>query len=551
MAEIHPPAAAPVDKAASHKDVPGEPPLLEMRGIVKAFPGCLANDHIDLTIRKSEIHALLGENGAGKSTLVKIMCGVLWPDGGSILWHGEPVRLTGPSAARRLGIAMVFQHFALFEALTVIENVALGLGPEWTMRRLRAELKSVAEAYGLPLEPDRPVQSLSVGERQRIEIVRCLLQKPSLLILDEPTSVLTPQEADRLFETLRRLAAEGCAILYISHKLAEVRALCDRATILRDGRKVGACDPRRETAGTLAEMMIGDKVQPASRACGTEMRAADGVTRLSIELSRVPSLEDHGTTLWDSVLTVRGGEIVGIAGVAGNGQSELMAILSGERTLGSSEGRILLGGVDVGALPPSERRLAGAAFVPEDRNGHGAVRELTLGDNGALTSLRRLGLAAKGMLLRGPIRAFAARVIDAFDVRTMGPDATASGLSGGNLQKFMVGREIAQNPTVLVISQPTWGVDAGAAATIHRALLDLASRGAAVLVISQDLDEIFAICDRVAVISEGRLSTPRPVESVDAESIGLLMGGLHESGGASTPRPDVAADPRPGVRHAP
>ncbi|MEM7652219.1 MAG: ABC transporter ATP-binding protein [Pseudomonadota bacterium] len=496
-----------------------------MRGITKAFPGCLANDRIDLTVRSGEIHALLGENGAGKSTLVKIMSGVLWPDSGEVLWQGEPLRLSGPAEARRRGIAMVFQHFSLFEALTVIENVSLAMGPEWKMSRLREELEAVSAAYGLPLSPDRAVQSLSVGERQRIEIVRCLLLKPSLLILDEPTSVLTPQEAEKLFETLRQLAAEGCAILYISHKLAEVRALCDRATVLRDGKVVAACDPRIETPGSLAEMMIGDKVSPAQRT-RTEM---NGDVRLSVSLDYVSSLEELGVDLSSVRFDVRGGEILGIAGVAGNGQAELMAALSGERPITSSDGTIAINTQSVGRYGPPERRKFGAAFVPEERNGHGAVRELTLSDNGALTALERLKLVVRGLMRQRPIADFARTVISSYDVRTTGSDATAGGLSGGNLQKFMVGREISQTPSVLVISQPTWGVDAGAAATIHRALIKLAAEGAAVVVISQDLDEIFAICDRVAVISEGRLSKVYDVGEMDAEGVGMLMGGLHDS----------------------
>jgi len=496
-----------------------------MRGITKAYPGCLANDRIDLTVSSGEIHALLGENGAGKSTLVKIMSGVLWPDSGEVLWRGEPLRLSGPAEARRRGIAMVFQHFSLFEALTVIENVSLAMGPEWKMSRLREELEAVSAAYGLPLSPDRPVQSLSVGERQRIEIVRCLLLKPSLLILDEPTSVLTPQEAEKLFETLRQLSAEGCAILYISHKLAEVRALCDRATVLRDGKVVAACDPRTETPGSLAEMMIGDKVSPAQRT-RTDM---NGDVRLSVSLDHVSSLEELGVDLSSVRFDVRGGEILGIAGVAGNGQAELMAALSGERPITSSDGTIDINTQSVGRYGPPERRKFGAAFVPEERNGHGAVRELTLSDNGALTALERLKLVVRGLMRQRPIADFARTVISSYDVRTTGSDATAGGLSGGNLQKFMVGREISQTPTVLVISQPTWGVDAGAAATIHRALIKLAAEGAAVVVISQDLDEIFAICDRVAVISEGRLSKVYDVGEMDAEGVGMLMGGLHDN----------------------
>jgi len=498
-------------------------PLLQLKGIVKQFPGCLANDRVDLAIRPGEIHALLGENGAGKSTLVKIIYGVLRPDAGEILWRGQPVHIASPGHARKLGIGMVFQHFSLFEALTVAENIALGINDPAARKDLRQRIVEVSRSYGLPLDPDRSVHDLSVGERQRIEIVRCLLQNPQLLIMDEPTSVLTPQEVEGLFGTLRRLSAEGRAILYISHKLEEIRALCERATIMRLGRVVAECDPRQETARRLAELMIGNELKAPTHAKG----GSDGRRqRLVVQDLTLASDQQFGTDLKNISFSVAGGEILGIGGVAGNGQNELMAALSGETLAGRADA-VTIDGRPVGLLGPGPRRGAGAAFVPEERNGHGAVRDMTLTENAILSAFRRMRLVRGGLIHDRQATSFATGVIRDFDVRTSGPRAEARSLSGGNLQKFIVGREILQTPGVLVIAQPTWGVDAGAAAAIHQALLNLADSGTAVLVISQDLDEIFAICDRIAVIFHGTLSAARPIRDVTVDEIGLLMGGAH------------------------
>lgn len=497
-------------------------PRLDLRGITKRFPGVVANDAVSLSVRAGEIHGLIGENGAGKSTLVKIIDGVLQPDEGEIRWEGRPVAIPDPRAARALGIGMVFQHFSLFEALTVAENVALGLDGAPSPRRLAPEIRRVADDYGLPLDPAREVHTLSVGERQRIEIVRALLQKPRLLIMDEPTSVLTPQEVERLFATLRRLAAEGCSILYISHKLHEITALCEAATILRGGRVVATCDPRRETARSMAQMMIGTELRPPPRRSG----AAMGAPRLVVEGLDLPSDDPHGVALRGISLEVRAGEIVGVAGVAGNGQAELEEALAGER-LAARPDVIRVDGRPVGRLGPDERREAGLCLVPEERNGHGAVPGLTLVENGVLSAHHRRGLVGGGLIRFGRARAFASEIVKAFDVRTPGIDAAASSLSGGNLQKFVVGREILQNPGVLVVSQPTWGVDAGAAASIHEALVRLAAEGAAILVVSQDLDELLALSDRLAVINVGVLSPARPTGEMSVEEIGLLMGGVH------------------------
>ena len=505
----------------------GSAPRLALRGITKQYPGVLANDHVDLTVMPGEIHALLGENGAGKSTLMKITYGVIQPNEGEIRVDGQRVVVDSPHKARRLGIGMVFQHFTLFDALTVLENVALGLEADH-QKGLRERIGRVAQAYGLPLEPDRPVYTLSVGERQRIEIVRCLLQEPRLVIMDEPTSVLTPQEADKLFETLRRLAAEGVSILYISHKLDEIRRLCDRATIMRGGRVVGSADPRQESARSLAQLMVGSEVREPSRAAGGR---SVGQVRLAVSNLSLAPAEAHGIPLRDVSLELRAGEVLGVAGVAGNGQGELLAALSGERT--GAPDAIRLDGRPVGNLGPAARRGLGLCYVPEERNGHGAVGPLSLIDNALLSGWKRKRFARGGLIGRSRVAAFAREVVKRFDVRTAGVTHTASSLSGGNLQKFIVGREVMQDPDVLVVAQPTWGVDAAAAASIHQALLDLAAGGAAVLVISQDLDELFTLSDRIAVINAGRLSPAVPAAQATVEQVGLMMGGLHE---AATPK---------------
>ena len=359
-----------------HADAGPGTPLFEARDIVKKFGEFAANQDVGLVIQPGEKHALLGENGAGKSTLVKMMYGVMQPTSGEFFWNGARTVIHKPAEARDLGIGMVFQHFSVFDALTVVENIALALPPE-PMKALAQRIAQVSESYGLAIDPRRAVHTLSVGEKQRVEIIRCLLQHPKLLIMDEPTSVLTPQETRVLFETLDKLAAEGCSILYISHKLEEVKALCDAATILRLGRVVAHCDPKAETARSMAEMMVGDEIAWVEK----EGAAAEtGPVRLMVDHLNLPSNSEFGISLIDLSLEVRGGEVVGIAGVAGEGQSELMEALTGE-VLSDRAEAILIDGEAMGRVGPTPRRLAGAAFVPEERNGHAAVGELTLPGN--------------------------------------------------------------------------------------------------------------------------------------------------------------------------
>ena len=495
-------------------------PLVEARGLVKRFGTLVANDHVDLVVQPGEVHALLGENGAGKSTLVKMLYGLLQPSEGRILWNGEAVALPNPKAARALGIGMVFQHFSLFDALTVAENVALALDTAEPVASIAARLAQVSRAYGLPLDPSAETWRLSVGERQRIEIVRCLMQDPKLLILDEPTSVLTPQEADGLFETLRRIRAEGRAVLYISHKLEEVRAICEAATILRHGKVVARTDPRSETAARLAAMMVGSEIAHVRH----EAIEASGPVRLSVEGLSLPASNTHGTALADIRLRVRGGELLGIAGVAGNGQDELFCVLSGEQ-LAPRADLITIDGAAVGRDDINQRRRRGAAFVPEERLGHATAPRFTLSENALVAGHAANGFVRRGFVDKARTLGWVDAVTRAFDVRKGPRDPEARALSGGNLQKFVVGRELLRAPGVLVVSQPTWGVDAGAASLIRQALVDLARQGSAVLVISQDLDELLEIADRIAVVFHGRLSEARPLAGLTREAIGLLMGG--------------------------
>ncbi len=495
--------------------------LLTLDGLTKAYPGVVANDDVSFSIKEGEVHALLGENGAGKSTLVKMIYGLVKPDIGRMTLRGAAFEPPEPRVARAKGVAMVFQHFSLFDALNVAENVALGMEIPPPMAELSARIREVSETYGLPLDPERTVGDLSAGERQRVEIIRCLLQDPSLLIMDEPTSVLTPQEVDILFETLRKLSAEGTAILYISHKLEEIRTLCDAATVLRLGKVVGECNPREKSARELAEMMVGQTLHVPEKAAKEAGEVVLEVRNLS-----VASASQFGTALKDISFEVRAGEVLGIGGVAGNGQDELLAAISGESR--AARDAVMVNGTPIGQLGPNERRRLAILAAPEERLGHAAAPDMSLVENALLTGMIRKNLTKRGFVDWAKTREFAEEVIDSFDVRTPGANNAARSLSGGNLQKFVVGREVMQDPLLLVVNQPTWGVDASAAAAIRQSLLDLAAKGAAIIVISQDLDELMEISDRFAALNEGRLSPVRPAQGLTVDEIGLMMGGAHD-----------------------
>lgn len=503
-------------------------PRLQLTQITKRYPGVVANDQVSLTVSPGSIHAVLGENGAGKSTLMKIIYGAVKPDDGAMLFNGKAVHIRNPQEARTLGIAMVFQHFSLFDTLTVAENVWLGLDRSLSLREVSESIGMKAREYGLDIDPQRPVHSLSVGEMQRVEIIRALLTSPQLLILDEPTSVLTPQAVDKLFVVLRQLAEEGCSILYISHKLHEIRQLCDACTVMRGGRVTGVCDPRQESNASLSRLMIGAEpsvLEPRPQKAGEVVLAVNALT--------LASEHPFGTNLHGIHLDVRAGEVVGIAGVSGNGQHELLACLSGENPK-APVSSIRLAGADVGRQGPGSRRKLGLHFVPEERLGRGAVPSISLALNLLLS--RHDAVGPLGWLKLGQLHDQAAGIIDRFKVKANGPGAAAKSLSGGNLQKFIVGRAIDANPRVLIVSQPTWGVDVGAAAQIRGEILALRDAGCAVLVVSEELDELFEICDRLHVIAKGRLSPSLRRGEATIEQIGEWMSGLWQ--------------PEPEARHA-
>ncbi|WP_290973952.1 ABC transporter ATP-binding protein [Hydrogenophaga sp.] len=502
-------------------------PRLQLTGITKRYPGVVANSGVSLTVAPGQIHAVLGENGAGKSTLMKIIYGSVKPDEGAVMFNGQPVHVRNPQEARALGISMVFQHFSLFDTLTVAENVWLGLDKSLTLAEVSASIDVTASQYGLDIDPKRPVHTLSVGEMQRVEIIRALLTNPQLLILDEPTSVLTPQAVEKLFVVLNKLASEGCSILYISHKLHEIRELCTACTVLRGGKVTGVCDPREESNASLSRLMIG--AEPPA----LEVRALNaGAAVLEVHGLTLASDDPFGTDLADIALTVRSGEVVGIAGVSGNGQSELLFALSGEDRRAPA-GSIRVTGKDASHHGPGKRRALGLHFVPEERLGRGAVPTLSLAHNLLLT--RRDALGAGGWLKLGALKAQATDIIQRYNVKANGPDAAAKSLSGGNLQKFIVGREIEAKPKLLIVSQPTWGVDVGAAAQIRGEILALRDAGCAVLVVSEELDELFEISDRLHVIAKGRLSPSMDRADATIERIGEWMSGLWDapSGAAS------------------
>ena len=491
--------------------------MLEMRGITKTFPGVLANDSVDFDVRAGEVHTLLGENGAGKSTLMKILFGLYTADEGTITFEGSPLEVDSPAAAIQAGIGMIHQHFMLVPTFTVTENVALGLGTS-DMGQVRERLTELAETYGLDVDPDALVWQLAVGERQRVEILKALYRDAHLLVLDEPTAVLTPQEVNDFFVTLRQIADDGRGLIFISHKLHEVMALSDRITVLRDGRVTGSTTPAETSRQQLAQMMVGRPVKLAP----DKPPVSVGVPRLEIEALSVMG-DREALAVHEVDLSVSGGEILGIAGVSGNGQRELCEAVSGLRS--AAAGSVRLDGRDITGASPRQCRDAGLAFVPEERMLHGAVAEFSVSENLMLLNHDSEEFSQWGFLKLPALRERAGRLVKHYDVKTPSIDTPTSALSGGNIQKLIMARELSAEPAVLLAAQPTRGVDIGAAEYIHERLIAQRERGTAVLVVSEDLDEVMALADRVAVMFEGWIVAVIDRSECTVEDLGLLMAG--------------------------
>ncbi len=503
-------------------------PRLQIKNISKSYPDCVANNRINLTIQPGEIHALLGENGAGKSTSMKIIYGLITPDSGEIFWEGNQINLNTPKEARMLGIGMVFQHFSLFDSLSVTENIALALPGKWNLKQVDRKIRIISKEYGLRVNPSRLVHTLAVGERQKVEILRCLCQNTKLLILDEPTAVLTPQEIDKLFITLRKLAEDGCSILFSSHKLQEIQHLCSNATVLRQGKVVANCNPQTETLASLARFMVGESIK--NRALGiieednSKYSHVPGDVCLQVRDLCLPKQHPYGNALKDINFEIRSGEIIGIAGVGGNGQSELTSVLSGEVICPRKE-MIMLGEMSIGNYGVTMRRRLGIGYAPEERLSKGIVPNMSLQENALLTAYGQ-GMLQRGMIRLPKLKTWTKRILDVFDVRGGGLNSGAGSLSGGNLQKFIMGREIQQNPVILIVAHPTWGVDIRASTTIHNALIEMRDTGSSVIVFSEDLDELFTLCNRIGVIYKGKLSSLKPITEINRDKIGRLMGGI-------------------------
>ena len=490
--------------------------ILKIKDISKEYPSVKANDSVSLDLEYGKIQALLGENGAGKSTLVKIIYGLVKPDSGRMYLNDMEYRPKGPQDARSKGVGMVFQHFSLFDALSVFENIALGLDNILEKKELKKQIIDVSSEYGLSISLDKIVGNLSAGERQRIEITRCLLLNPKIMIMDEPTSVLTPGEVSDLFLVLNKLSKSGMSILYISHKLEEIRTICTKATIMRRGRVVKNCDPQKISANKIAEEMVGTSFSSPKKSKIKKGKECLQINNLSFQPS-----DPFGIPIKNLNLKLHHGEIIGIGGVAGNGQEEFLSLLSGE--LKPSNGSLFFNDEDITKLNVVERRNKGLLSAPEERLGHAAVPAMSLTENCLITAEHRMKLSKRGLIDYRNSKNLSEKIIKKLDVRTSGSDALARSLSGGNLQKFVIGRELIQNPKIFIVNQPTWGVDAAAASSIRQQILDLAKEGTGIIVISQDLDELLEISDVFYALVGGQLSSPEITNELNPSRLGMLI----------------------------
>lgn len=498
---------------------------IEMQGIVKKFPGVLANDHVDFDVKAGEIHALLGENGAGKSTLMKILYGLYHPDEGQVLLNGKPIRINSPTDSINYGIGMIHQHFMLVDNLSVAENVALGLKssrePRLDLDVVSDRIRELAEKYGLQIDPRVKISRLAVGERQRVEIVKALYRGAALLVLDEPTAVLIPQEVDDLFRIFKQMAKDGHTLIFISHKLDEIIDLASRVTVLRDGKVVGARQIEGVTKQELASMMVGREVSLERTRPDVEV----GEIRLSMKNINAVSQDGH-PLLKNVNLEVRSGEIVGLAGVSGNGQRQVAEVIAGLWPV--SDGRIMLGDQDVTDFTPSERLGSGFSYIPEERMHDGAIKDFSVAENLILQDHINSPYS-KGIFLEfNEIADHAAEMICSYSIKTPSQETPIKSLSGGNIQKLILARELSRKPRFLIAAQPTRGVDIGATEYIHNQLLEQRSAGLATLLISEDLDEVQALSDRIVVIFEGEIMGEVSHDEATAEKLGLMMAGEKE-----------------------
>jgi len=498
---------------------------LELRKVTKRFPGVLANDRVDFDVRTGEVHALLGENGAGKSTLMKILYGLYHPDEGEILLNGKPVTIGSPTDSINLGIGMIHQHFMLVESLTVAENVALGLpssrGPLTDLDRVSKRILELADIYGLRIDPDAYIWQLSVGQQQRVEIIKALYRGAALLILDEPTAVLTPQEVDELFVIMKQMVKDGHALIFISHKLHEVIEISDRVSVLRDGRMIGTKLTSETTKQDLANWMVGREVGFAP----DRGEAHHGEIRL--QLADVSCGSDRGTPGLRGVsLDVHAGEILGIAGVSGNGQRELAEGITGLRRV--TDGKVILEGEDVTNLLPAQLTERMLSYVPEERMRDGMIKDFTVAENMILREHHKQPYSRSGFLNLGEIARRSEKLIEQFQVKTPSQETPAKSLSGGNIQKVVIARELSRQPRAIVAAQPTRGLDIGATEYVRQQLIEQRKDGTAILLISEDLDEILALSDRIAVIYEGQIMDIVPREAATPEKLGLLMAGVKD-----------------------
>lgn len=517
-----------MDPAAPMNDDPSTAtpvPMLEMRGITKRFPGVVANDGVDLSVLPGQVHTLLGENGAGKSTLMKILYGLYGPDEGTVLLDGQEVTIGSPTDAIRRGIGMIHQHFMLVPTLTVAENVALGLGGRMglaDMGPVKQHLAEVSDRYGLHVDPDAKIWQLAVGERQRAEILKALYRDAQVLVLDEPTAVLTPPEVDDLFVTLRQLTDDGKGLVFISHKLHEVMELSDEITVLRNGKVTGHTRPSEATRESLAQMMVGRPVELTRSVDAQEV----GGAQLTVE--HLDVMGDRGNLAVKHLdLQVHAGEIVGVAGVSGNGQRELAEAIFGLRPIHSGGVRI---GDDFTSTPtPKDVRAMGLAYVPEERMRDGAVGDFTVAENLMLVDYDTAPFVRSGLLNRSKIVERCSDLVRRYRVKTPDVDTLTRTLSGGNIQKVVIAREFSSDATAFVVAQPTRGVDIGAAEYIHERLLEQRSNGAAILLISEDLDEVMQLSDRIVVLLEGEIMGELQRGEFDVHRLGLLMSGVTEA----------------------